>query len=64
MPAEEQDAEASVTEQQLSSIRKLCERLDKPEPQNVTTLSFVDARRVIRELTAEYKEAKQNIKTS
>jgi len=64
VPAEEQDAEASVTEQQLSSIRKLCERLDKPEPQNVTALSFVDARKVIRELTAEYKEAKQNSKAS
>jgi len=64
VPAEEQDAEASVTEQQLSSIRKLCERLDKPEPQNVTALSFVDARKVIRELTAEYKEAKHNSKAS
>jgi len=58
MPAEEQDPEASVTEQQLSSIRKLCERLGKTEPQNVAALSFVNARQVIRELTAEYKEAK------
>jgi len=64
VPAEEQDTGANVTEQQLSSIRKLCERLGKDEPQNVTTLSFVGARQVIRELTAEYKEAKQNSKAS
>ena len=64
VPAEEQDTGASVTEQQLSSIRKLCERLGKTEPQNVTDLTSVDARQVIRELTAEYKEAKQNSKAS
>jgi len=63
VPAEGQDSEANITEQQLSSIRKLCERLDKPEPQNVTALSFIDARKVIRELTAEYKDARQNSKT-
>lgn len=62
MPPEEQASEASVTEQQVSSIRKLCERLGKAEPQNVTALSFVNARQVIRELTAEYKESKQNSK--
>jgi len=60
----EQGAEAPITEQQLNSIRKLCERLDKPEPQNVMALSSVDARQVIRGLTAEYREAKQNSKAS
>jgi len=64
VPAEEQDTGASVTEQQLSSIRKLCERLGKAEPQDVTGLTSVDARQVIRELTAEYKEAKHNSKAS
>jgi hypothetical protein len=64
VPAEEQDTGTSVTEQQLTSIRKLCERLGKAEPQNVTGLTSVDARQVIRELTAEYKEAKQNSKAS
>jgi hypothetical protein len=60
----EQDTDTPITEQQLSSIRKLCERLDKPEPQNAATLSSVDARQVIRELTAEYREAQQNSKAS
>ncbi|HEY4034021.1 MAG TPA: hypothetical protein VGL94_08685 [Ktedonobacteraceae bacterium] len=64
VPPEEQDTGTSVTEQQLSSIRKLYERLGKAEPQDITALSFVDARKVIRELTAEYKEAKQNSKAS
>jgi len=62
--AEQQDAVASITEQQLSSIRKLCERLDKAEPQNITALSSLDARQVIRELTAKCREAKQNSKAS
>lgn len=60
----EQGAEAPITEQQLNSIRKLCERLEKPEPQNIMAFSSVDARQVIRELTAEYREAKQNSKAS
>ena len=57
-------AESSVTEQQLASIRKLCQHLDKPEPENVSSLSFLAARRLIQQLTAEYREAKQNSKAS
>jgi hypothetical protein len=60
----EQEAELSISEQQLSSIRKLCEHLGKPEPENVTSLTFLDARKVIQQLTAEYKEARQNNKAS
>jgi len=53
------ESEAVVTEEQLNSIRKLCERLGKSTPENVTTLSYLAARKVIRELTAEYRELKQ-----
>ena len=53
-------AEGSVTEQQLASIRKLCQHLDKPEPENVSSISFLAAKRLIQQLTTEYKEAKQN----
>ncbi len=56
----EQEAERSISEQQLSSIRKLCEHLGKPEPENITSLTFLSARKVIQQLTAEYKEARQN----
>jgi len=58
----EQEAELAISEQQLSSIRKLCQHLGKPEPENVTSLSFLGARKVIQQLTAEYKEARQNNK--
>lgn len=60
----EQEAELSISEQQLSSIRKLCQHLSKPEPENLTSFTFLDARKVIQQLTAEYKEARQNSKAS
>jgi hypothetical protein len=53
-------AEGSVTEQQLASIQKLCQHLDKPVPENVNSISFLAAKRLIQQLTTEYKEAKQN----
>jgi hypothetical protein len=60
----EQEAESPVSEQQLSSIRKLCEHLSKPEPENITSLTFLSARKVIQQLTNEYKEARQHNKAS
>ena len=50
--------EATATEQQLSSIRKLCERLGRPEPENPDTLSFNGARELIGQLTQEYRSRK------
>lgn len=54
----------AVSESQLSSIRKLCEEMSKPEPESLTTLTYASARRLIQQLTIEYKsrtctEAKQ-----
>lgn len=60
----EQEAASSISEQQLSSIRKLCEYLSRPEPENITSLSFLGARKVIQQLTADYKEARQNSRAS
>lgn len=45
-----------VTEQQLSSIRKLCERLGKPVPTD--PLSFTAAKDLISALTQEYRTMK------
>lgn len=59
VPAE-QMAESSITDQQLSSIRKLCEHLSKPEPDNVTSISYLGAKKLIQQLTAEYREHKQS----
>lgn len=56
----DENAEASVTEQQVASIRKLCQHLGKSEPDNVTSISFLAAKRLIQQLTAEYKEARQS----
>lgn len=51
---------AAITEQQLSSIRKLCEYLGRPEPENVATISNVSAKKLINLLTAEYRDLKQS----
>jgi phage recombination protein Bet len=59
-----QEADQPISEQQLSSIRKLCEYLNRPEPGNVTSLTFLGARKVIQQLTADYKEARQNSRAS
>jgi len=53
------DPEARITDQQLSSIRKLCEHMSKAEPENVTQISYLEAKKVIQGLTAEYREFKQ-----
>ncbi|GCE48190.1 hypothetical protein EI42_04188 [Thermosporothrix hazakensis] len=53
-------ADAQVTERQIANIRKLCQHLGKEEPQNITSLSFLGAKKMIEDLTNEYKERKQN----
>jgi hypothetical protein len=58
-PSAESDAPSSITEQQIASIRKLSEHLNKALPDTLPTYSFIDARKLIQQLTAEYREAKQ-----
>jgi hypothetical protein len=62
--ATDNNAETAITEQQLTSIRKLCERLGKTEPENVSAISFLSARKLIQQLTAEYHAQKQGSKAS
>ncbi len=57
-PAED-NPEAAATEQQLSSIRKMYERLGKAEPEQITTISYLGAKKLIQQLTAEYRETRQ-----
>lgn len=59
VPVQQQEADMPISEQQLGSIRKLCEHLGKPEPENLTSMKFLEARKVIQQLTTEYKEARQ-----
>lgn len=57
--SEEASVDGVATEQQVSSIRKLCERLGKSEPENVASISNLAARKLIQQLTAEYREQRQ-----
>jgi hypothetical protein len=61
---EEHASDAPATEQQLNSIRKLCQHLGKPEPENPDTLSYLDAKGLITQLSHEYNEQKQQRKAS
>ncbi|WP_149399155.1 hypothetical protein [Dictyobacter arantiisoli] len=58
------DVPTNATEQQVASIRKLSEHLNKPAPEDLDTLSFQGARKMIQQLTAEYRESKQHPKAS
>ncbi|GAC1566028.1 MAG: hypothetical protein NVS4B11_34820 [Ktedonobacteraceae bacterium] len=53
------DATMTVTEQQISSIRKLSEYLGKAEPENLASMSNLEAKKVIQQLTAEYRQSKK-----
>jgi len=46
----------SATEKQLASIRKLCEYLGKPAPEQQAALSYVKAKELLDQLTLEYKQ--------
>ena len=52
------DPNAGATEQQLSSIRKLCEHLGKPEPEHAESMSFASAKELIGQLSQEYRQSR------
>ena len=52
-----------ATEQQIASIRKLREHLGKNAPAD-EVINFNQAKGIIQQLTAEYRESKQNSKAS
>jgi hypothetical protein len=49
------EANSAATEQQLSSIRKLHTHLGKPTP-DLSSVTFLTAKKMLQQLTAEYKE--------
>lgn len=61
---EENAADTLATDQQLASIRKLCQHLGKPEPEHPDTLSYLDAKGLITQLSHEYNDQKQHRKAS
>jgi hypothetical protein len=61
---EENAVDTHATDQQLASIRKLCQHLGKPEPEHPDTMSYQDAKALITQLSHEYNEQKQQRKAS
>ena len=62
--AEDNPADTLATDQQLASIRKLCQHLGKTEPEHPDTLRYQDAKALITQLSHEYNEQKQHRKAS
>lgn len=56
---EEKGPDAAATEQQLTSIRKLCQSLGRPEPENQETMSYASARELIQQLSIEYRQSRK-----
>lgn len=54
-----QEQEPAATEQQVSSIRKLSKMLSKAEPKELESMSNLEAKKVIQQLTAEYRQMKK-----
>ncbi len=54
------DPEAPATERQLTSIRKLYERLGRPEPEDVVSMTYLNAKELISQLSQEYNEQRQS----
>src|SRR5439155_7033357 len=52
------DRKAPASEQQLASIRKLCEHLGKPEPEKPEAMSYASAKELIAQLSQEYRQSR------
>jgi hypothetical protein len=50
------DPGTPASEQQLASIRKLCEHLGKSEPEKPETMSYASAKELIAQLSHEYRQ--------
>ncbi|GHO44311.1 hypothetical protein [Ktedonospora formicarum] len=56
--------ESAATERQVSSIRKLCQHLSKPEPSDLSSMTVLSAKHLIQQLTEEFKAQQQQNKAS
>src|SRR2546429_7288959 len=50
---------APATEQQLVSIRKLCQHLGRPEPEDPENMSYLSAKELISQLSLEYRQSRK-----
>ena len=53
-------SQASATDQQLASLRKLLQHLGRPEPENMDSMTHQEARELILQLSREYNEQRQS----
>lgn len=56
--ADEVDPQGPVTDQQWSSIRKLCQHLGKTEPQSTDNMNYLAAKELIAQLSQEYRQSR------
>lgn len=56
---DEKESETPATEQQVASICKLCQHLGKPEPENQETMTYLNAKELIAQLSLEYRQSRQ-----
>jgi hypothetical protein len=59
---DEKAGSTPATEQQLASLRKLCQHLGKPMPEEA--LTYQSAKELILSLSKEYNESRQSRKAS
>lgn len=57
-PAEENDPQGPMTEQQQASIRKLCQHLGKAEPELTASMNYLAAKELIMQLSQEYRQSR------
>jgi len=57
-PAEENDPQGPMTEQQRASILKLCQHLGKAEPQPTDSMNYLAAKELIAQLSQEYRQSR------
>jgi hypothetical protein len=53
------DPNALATEQQIASIRKLCDHLGKAEPEKLEATTYVNAKELIAQLSQEYRQSRK-----
>jgi len=57
-PTAEVNPNAPMSEQQWTSIRKLCQHLGKAEPQQTDTMNYLAAKELIAQLSQEYRQSR------
>ena len=55
---EENDPQGPMTEQQRTSIQRLCQHLGKAEPQSTDTMNYLAAKELIAQLSQEYRQSR------